>query len=342
MDAHSANADNPTLVFTAPREVVIEARPRPTPGPDELLIETHCTLVSTGTELTILNGEFPPDSAWAQYARYPFVPGYDNVGEVVDVGPDVSQDWVGQTVATPSAHARYVKAPARSALPVHQDIPDEQAAFFSIAEIVMNGVRRAGVRFGEVVAIYGLGLLGQLTVRFCRLCGARPVVAIDVAEDRLTRLPQGGAIVPVNAGQDDVAAAVREATHQRMADVVFEVTGKPELIPTELQILRRQGRFVVLSSPRGETRFDFHDLCNWPSFTIIGAHCSSHPQHETGDNPWTMLRHGELFLDLVASGDMDVGTLVSHRARYTDAPRLYQMLLQDRAQAMGVVLDWSR
>jgi threonine dehydrogenase-like Zn-dependent dehydrogenase len=55
-----------------------------------------------------------------------------------------------------------------------------------------------------------------------------------------------------------------------------------------------------------------------------------------------MLRHGELFLDMVADGDMDVGPLVSHRACYTDAPRLYRMLLQDRAQAMGVVLDWSR
>lgn len=332
---------NPTIVFTQPYKVVIKDRPKPSPKDGELLIKTQCTLISTGTELTILGGEFPPDSAWARYGKFPFVPGYNNIGEVIDVGPGVNQDWMGRRVATYGAHALYVTANAQAALPVHPDLPDEHAVFFTIADIAMNGVRRAGMQWGEAVVVYGVGLVGQLTVRFCRLCGARPVVAVDVADSRLERLPSDAAIIPANPQREDVISAVEKATKHRMADVVFEVTGNPELIPTELRALRQQGRFVVLSGPRGETRFDFHDLCNSPSFTIIGAHSSSHPQHGTLDNPWTKLRHWELFFDLVATGELAIDPLISHRESYTEACRIYQMLLQDRSQAMGVVLEWS-
>ena len=68
---------NPTVVFPEPRMVVVEDRPVPKPGKGEMLVKTSRTLVSTGTELTILSGEFPPKSRWAQYGRFPFTPGYD-------------------------------------------------------------------------------------------------------------------------------------------------------------------------------------------------------------------------------------------------------------------------
>ena len=332
---------NPTVVFVKAKQVVIEEREKPTPSAGELLVRTRRTLVSTGTELTVLSGEFPPGSAWARYATFPLTPGYSNVGEVVAVGPDVDPNWIDKRVASWTPHALYVTVNAAAAQVIHQDVSDEEAAFFAIAEIVMNGVRRANVRFGESVMVYGLGLLGQLAVRLCGMCGARPVFAVDVAASRLAWLPSGGGVVALHARQDDIVSAVKEGTRGRMADVVFELTGIPELIPDQFQALRPLGRFVVLSSPRGETRFDFHDLCNSPSYTIIGAHQTSHPSHETLDNPWTHFRHAELYFDLVADGALDMNELVSHREPYTEAPRVYQMLLQDRAQAMGVIFDWS-
>jgi 2-desacetyl-2-hydroxyethyl bacteriochlorophyllide A dehydrogenase len=332
--------NNPTVVFVRPGEVVIENREKPSPKTGELLIKTRCTLISTGTELTILSGDFPSDSAWARYGKFPFVPGYNNVGEVIDVGPDIDQNWIGQRIATYGSHALYVTTNIQSARLICQDILDEHAVFFTIAEIVMNGIRRANVQWGEAVVVYGLGLLGQLTVRFCRLCGARPVLAVDVAESRLQQLPSDVAIVPVNARRDNVVSLVEKVTKRRMADVVFEVTGDPELILEEFKVLRQQGRLIVLSSPRGKTWFDFHDLCNSPSFTIIGAHNLSHPQNETLDNPWTNQRHAELFFDLVADGELVIDPLISHREPYTEACRLYQMLLEDRSLAMGVILEW--
>ena len=332
---------NPTIVFVEHEKAVIEDRQVPVPAENELLIRTKCTLISTGTELTILSGKYPEGSHWANYGKLPFLPGYDNVGEVVDVGRNVSADWIGKKVATCANHAKYVTFDCDSTRLIQRDIPDEEAVFLSISDIVMNGVRRSGVVWGDAVAVYGLGLLGQFTVQICRLCGAKPVFGIDVAESRIGCLPKNASITPINPARQDVKSVVETVTRGRMADVVFEVTGDPDLILKEFDVLRRQGKFVVLSSPRGKTLFDFHDLCNAPSYNIIGVHCGSHPSHATLDNPWTNMRHSELFFDLVADGDLAVKPLISHREHFSKAPQMYDMLLRDRSGAMGVVLDWT-
>jgi 2-desacetyl-2-hydroxyethyl bacteriochlorophyllide A dehydrogenase len=332
---------NPTIVFCAPKVVEIEDRPMPQPAAGQLLIKTTRTLISIGTELTILSGEYPAGSYWASYGKLPFDPGYDNIGTVVEVGADVAKEWIGKNVGTYGNHALYTLSDPQTVRPVIRDIPDEQAAFFTIAEIVMNGVRRAKVTWGEAVVVYGLGLLGQLTVQFCRLAGAGPIFAVDVTDSRLARLPKHSSIVPVNAAKEEVKTVVEKQTRGRMAEVVFEVTGAHDLIPKQFETLHKQGRFVVLSSPRGKTSFDFHDLCNAPSYTIIGVHNMSHPPVATLDYPWTMHRHAELFFDLVADGVLAIEPLISHRERYCEARRLYEMLLRDRSDAMGIVLDWT-
>jgi threonine dehydrogenase-like Zn-dependent dehydrogenase len=136
---------------------------------------------------------------------------------------------------------------------------------------------------------------------------------------------------------------VADATRGRMADVVFEGTGDSQLIPDEFALLRRQqGRFVVLSSPRGKaTQFDFHDLANAPSHTIIGAHISSHPAVETPQAPWTLARHAELFFDLVSDRELDLEPLISHRLGFGETCDTYRSLLRDRSQSLAVVLNWD-
>ena len=332
---------NPTIVFTSPKVVEIEERAKPVPKEGQVLIKTSKTLISTGTELTILGADYPPGSVWESYGRLPFDPGYDNVGIVIETGAGVDRNVIGRRVGSWGNHARYVACNANELRFADQKITDEEVAFFAIAEIVMNGIRRARLNWGEAVVVYGMGLLGQFTVQFCRVGGARPIVAVDVSERRLALLPKTFAVIPVNSGKNDVVVAVKEATRGRMADVVFEVTGSAQLIPREFEALHNQGRFVLLSSPHGKTSFDFHDLCNRPSHTIIGAHNWSHPAQGTPDYPWTMLRHSELFFDLTAEKALDATSLITHRAHYSEAPRLYKMLLQDRTNALGVILDWN-
>lgn len=334
-------SENATIIFKKPGQVIVEDRPMPRLQRNQVLIKTRRTLISTGTELTILSGNFPPGSAWEEYAgEFPVVPGYCNIGEIVDTGRNVDEKEIGRRVATYGQHMQHTVAELESCRPVPNDVSDDQAVFFTIAEIVMNGVRRGKVKWGESVVVYGLGLLGQLVVRICHFAGARPVIGLDISQPRLEYLPNLPRVTGINPSKDQWAKQVKDATRGRLANVVFEATGNPDIIPEEFKALRKQGRFVVLSSPCGETAFDFHDLCNWPSYTIIGAHNYSHPPVATPQNVWTKKRHAELFFDILSEGSINVDVLISHKVNYQRAPELYEMLLKDRSQAMGVVLEW--
>lgn len=276
-------------------------------------------------------------------ARYPFTPGYANVGLVQEVGAGVDPSWVGSRVANRGPHQALNVLDVNDIRRIPDSIASEDAAFFSLAQIVMNGVRRAQVGWGDAVAVFGLGLLGQLAVRFCRLCGARPVFGIDPAPRRLELLPKDPGIHPVNAaaGASAVHQAIAETTRGRMVDCAFEVTGSPQTIPEAIRTVRRQGRFILLSSPRGKTEFDFHDLCNSPSYTIIGTHDGSHPPEETLNNPWTRDRHAEFFFELLADGELDFSKMVTRKVSYRQAPATYQLLWEARTQEMGVGFVWT-
>lgn len=330
---------NQRIVFRDCSEVAIEAVPVPDPDPGEVLVRTERTLVSIGTELTVLSGEYPPGSTWDQVASDPFVPGYSNVGEVVETGDGVDAVEVGDRVASPGSHAAYVTAAAADCRPVPEAVSSEEAVFFALAEIAMNGLRRGELDWGETLGVFGLGVVGQLGVRLGYVAGARPVVGFDLAARRRSHLPDRDGVVGVDAGREDATDAARRLA-SGPADLVVEATGSPEAIPGELDFLRAQGRFVVVSSPRGETSFDFHDHCNAPSYTIVGAHNGSHPPVETPATPWTKRRHAELFFEYVADGSVDVSPLVSHRCPVDRAPELYDSLLDDRTGAMGIVFEW--
>jgi len=331
--------DNPTVVFPEAREVAVEDRDRSVPDADEVLVETDTSLVSTGTELTVLSGEYPEGSVWDDYGTYPFDAGYANVGTVVEAGADAVIE-PGTRVATWAPHAAYVTARDSDCVLVPEDVTDDQASLFAIAQIVMNGIRRGRVDWGETVVVYGLGILGQLAVRFCHLAGAETVVGVDIAAERLDYLPDDPGVVGVDTTASDPVEAVADVTGGRLADVVFEVTGNPDAIPGEFDVLRDQGRLVLLSSPHGETTLDFHDDVNAPSIEILGAHQTSHPPVATPQDPWTKARHAELFFSYLRRNRLVVDDLFSHSRPYSDAPALYQSLLDDRTDAMAVRLQW--
>jgi 2-desacetyl-2-hydroxyethyl bacteriochlorophyllide A dehydrogenase len=332
---------NPGVVFRAKRQVAIENASVPDPVAGEVLIRTRVTMISTGTELTILEvKEFAENSTWARYGAFPFAPGYNNIGIVVAAGSPAEEPWVGRRVATYCPHRRYVTAKADDLRPVPDGLDDEEAVFFTFADITMQGTRRGRLRWGEVAVVYGAGLIGQMVARFVLFAGARSVFVVDVSEFRRSLLPEDHRLVRVDPGEQDLKALVAGRTAGRMADVVYEATGDSKLIPQEFAALRIEGRLVLVSSPGGSTQFNFQELCGTNSYTIIGAHNRSHTPVATWDNPWTQKHDSEFFFELQKNGDIDVRPLVTHRMPCTRATEAYDMLMADRTKALGVLLDW--
>ncbi|HUS80324.1 MAG TPA: zinc-binding dehydrogenase [Armatimonadota bacterium] len=333
---------NHRVVFTDVCKVEVQAAEMPTPGPNQMLVRTSKTAISTGTELTMLMSDFPEGSKWDKMTHYPTGAGYSHVGEVVEIGEQVRGFEVGDRVASGASHAAWAVLEPAQAFRIPDAVTDEVATLWMLGRIAFNGMRRGGLQMGESVVVYGLGIIGQFVCQLARLDGARPVIGVDVAPLRLDLARKlGGTDLVIDGAAGDILDRVSTATRGRMADCVFEVTGVADLIPREMDLLRRQGRIVILSSPRGKTEFDFHDYCNSPSLTIIGAHNGSHPQFETPYNPWTPHRNVELLFDLIAGGEVRLAELITHRFHWQDAPAAYEMLMADRGEAGAVVLDWE-
>ena len=332
---------NCQIIFTDKRKVEIQDSPMPNMAENQVLIETEFTLISTGTELSVLSGQAPADSVWSRLFSFPYAAGYTNLGKIIACGGNVSPELLGKRVVGNGFHAQYVATDLCEIRTVPEHIHNDNALFFNLAEIGMHGVRKSGIRWGDSVAIFGAGIIGQLCAQFCLMCGSRKVFVIDISDFRISLLPKHARLTGINPSRQDIADTVRTHNHGRMVDIVYELTGNPELITSEFDILREEGTMVFVSSPLGPTWFDFHDLCNRTSVKIVGAHNFSHPKHETADNPWTNQRDCEFFFEMVQNKDIDMSNMISHRIPFAEAPAIYAALLENRGRFMGVVLEWK-
>ncbi len=333
---------NKTVVCLAPRQVVVQEEDLPDLGSETFVVRAKLSAISTGTELTLVTADFPPESVWARLAKYPLKLGYSHFGEVVAVGDKVDNVSVGDKVVGWKNHSQFVLyRKGEFCMKVPDGVPDEAAALFALAIISLNGVRRARIQLGERVVVFGLGPIGIWAAQFARLAGARPVIGVDLLPERREWAKKAGVDFVLDGKEPKLVDKIASLTKGRMADVVFEVTGNPDAILDEVKVLRRQGRLIILSSPRGKTLFDFHDWCNWTSISIIGAHTSSHPPHENPDDPWTKERNTELFFELVKNREIFTTELVTHRFKGEDAPLAYQLLMTERGKTGIVLLDWE-
>ncbi|MBK7975435.1 MAG: zinc-binding alcohol dehydrogenase [Deltaproteobacteria bacterium] len=331
---------NAQVRFVSPGRVELDPRPIPAPGRAQVLIRTICSLISTGTETTLLGGADGLGGTWSTLASYPATRAIATWGGVVECGSSVDAGWRGRLVSSHAPHGAWVTMAVDELRPVPDGVDAESAAFTTIAEVALNGLRRGAITWGERAVVLGLGLVGQVTARALALAGVRPVVGIDRARPRLGRLPTTGSFVPIHPDDGELLARLRAATGGELCDAAFEVSGCADAIHLLPPLLREQGRLVVLSSPVGETRFDFHDACNRTSLSIIGAHYFSHPPRATPDAPWSAKRHAEIFLGAVARGDIEVASLVTHRVPAARAGDAYRALIEDREATLAVILDW--
>lgn len=297
--------------------------------------------------MSIYNHAAAPSKAWQEFSRFPRSMGYSNVGTVVEIGADVDSIWLGKRVASRGCHAAFVVRELEDLRIVPEGVSDEEATFSTLAAVAMNGLRRGRFAWGENIAVLGLGILGQLSVRLAQACGAHNIAAVDILQDRLARLPdyfkQKISAQPANFRAFSALDALKLAIDEREfppLDIFVEASGQANLIANEIACLRDQGRLLLLSSPKESTLFDFHEFCNRKSIEIIGAHGFSQPRIATPANPWTSQAHSTLFLNWLQQKKFSVAELISHRFSWQDAKQAYQHLHTEPENTAAVIIQW--
>ncbi len=327
------------VVFVEKNVVEIEEFEVGEPKEDEVLIGMQATLISTGTELAYLQGITAQIQAGTH--KYPIVPGYSSAGEVLAVGSGVTDLKVGDRVCGSAKHATRIVVPARTAFRIPDGASFEESTFSTLSAVGMHGLRLAKPELGEVVVVMGMGIVGQLSLQFARLCGPRLLVAMDVSAERLAMSEGLGADATINPAETDAAECLKELTGGEMAHIVLDTTGAPSAFVTALELGGARGRIVAVGSTRGVVpEVDVYTQIHCKGLVILGAHAGTHPQRETPYNKWTRPRNRRLALDLMASGKVKTKPMITHRFPFDDAVQAFQLLVDDRTKAVGVILEY--
>ncbi len=304
---------------------------------DEVLVETACTLISPGTERAFLLGL--PNTR----GGYPSRPGYSNIGKIIGAGKSVTAYKVGERVASTRGHTSHFVAHTDSLLKVAcSSTQAEEAVFFNLGAIALQGVRKARIELGDATLVLGQGLIGLLALQLAKLSGALPLIAVDLTDSRLDISKKVGADYMLNPETPDFAEELADATDGEGPAVVVEATGHPAAVSTALDVAGSGARVVILASTRGETpNVNFYRDVHKKGLILYGAHNSIRPRGESSPHFWTLADDSVLMLSLIAQKRFTVAPLITHRVPGSDAPKAYQLLMEWDSRLLGVVLEWS-
>jgi L-iditol 2-dehydrogenase len=334
--------------FYAPGDIRLEDADEPAPGPDEVKLRVRqCS--TCGTDVKIFNHGH-------HHLVPPRVIGHEIAGEVVEAGANVRGwapgDRVQVIAAVPCgvcpdcARGRQTVCPNQTSVGYHYDggfaeflvvpkavlavdglnrIPDGVSfAEASVAEplaCVVNGQELAGVGPGDDVVVVGAGPIGCLHVRLARANGARRVFLVELNR---SRLDMSAAVVEpdaaICAAETDAVDEVRKLTDGRGADVVITAAASGAAQQDALQMTARSGRISFFGGlPKDKPTITLDaNLVHYRELTIVGAN---------GSSP----AHNKRALELIASGQVPVHDLITHRLPLAQLPEAIELVASGRA-----------
>jgi len=342
------------LVFDAPYQITIADEVEPALAAEEVRLHTLFSGISAGTELTAYRGTNPYlHKRWDGNRRlfvidehvgaeYPLTGwGYEEVGEIVEIGEGVSDLHVGQRVYGIWGHrtSHIVPAEYARARLLAPQVEPIVGIFSRIGAIALNGILDAQINLGETVAIFGMGVVGQLVAQLARLSGAR-IIAVDMIAARLELAVRGGADVVLNARDGSAGEAIKDLTGGRGADICVEVSGSSAALNDDIRVCAYSSKVVVLGFFQGEARGLFlgeefhHNRIDLVCSQISGV--SPALKHR-----WDAMRLSSTFMDLAATGRLDLKPLITHVAPFAQAASLFELLDTRPEEVVQAVLSFS-
>ncbi len=280
--------------------------------------------------------------------------GYSASGVVVEVDSGNTRFRVGDRVACGGTecafHAEYLALPDLLAAKVPATVANWQAAYTTLAAIALQAVRQTEPGVGDRILVMGQGLVGLLITGLLRVAGAR-VMAVDLLPDRKKFCEAMGSERFVIPGAQNLGDEVREWTEGYGVDAAIICTATQSNTPIEqaADALRDRGRLVDVGITKIELPWKiFYEKELEVRFSRSYGPGRYDPAYEWGgsDYPigyvrWTEQRNFEACLQLMATGQLDLAAITTRRASFSEAQSVYQELLSDPSQNVGVILEYG-
>lgn len=340
--------------------------PVPMLSPDGVLVRTHYSLISAGTEggtvrlakmnllqkarsrpdlvKKVLNvvrtdGLFTAFDAVVSNLDAPVPLGYSAAGEIVEVGQRVADLKVGDHVACFGAfyanHAEVNAIPRNLCVRLPEGVSLREAAFCMLGAIALGGVRQSQVDLGSTALVIGLGLIGQITVQLLKAAGCR-VFGVDLDPAKVEQARQSGADGAMPRDDPHLEEAIAALSNGLGVDATLITAATSSTDPIELagRATRPRGRVVALGRlpyelPRQE--YLFKELA-FVTTLAYGPGVNDPDYEQKGhDYPaahvrWSGNRNVQAVINLIAEGKLALGPLVTHEFTIDEADRAFALL----------------
>jgi SAM-dependent methyltransferase len=356
-------------------QVEVISTPSPQLRSGEILVGTEHSVISPGTERTIIDAtrsegwlshEYPaadqtwpatrsegvrkdlllprsPSTEWASL-------GYSIAGRVLAVADDVADISPGDQVACAGSqcafHAEQTAVPRSLAVAIPPGLGTDLAAFVTLGSISLEALRRSRRTLGETIVVFGCGVLGVLVTMLARAAGIY-VIAVDPQPDRREVARAAGAIAVLDGREAGFAGEVQARTGGFGADaaIVTVTTEDSSVVDSALDALRQGGVIV------GVGQFGMApDRDRWfgaqatfvPSVAYGPGRYDPVYEENNWDYPlsvvrWTENRNMGAFLRLAADGVIDLSAIPVGKVACSDAPSVYALLAAGGLPLTGVL-----
>lgn len=331
-----------SVVFMGPQRVEVCDVTLPPLGPWDVAIDVTISAISAGTERWALLGR-------RHDVTFPVIPGYLSVGRIATVGPQVKSFAIGDRVnffsakmpqnfegnwmcghvaraicsVEPNPHIEQTGIPY--VVPVPKDVADEDAVWSALAAVSKRGLDMASIKPGETLAVFGLGIVGQMCVQLAKAAGAR-VFSIDLDESRVKKAMELGADGGSVSGLELSENPIRQFAVEGYS-VVVDTTANEKVLNSLAGFLKPGGRVVMQAWYPDPLRLDLREFHN--KSVSVYFPCALHKRDVIAA------------MDLMAAGRLRASALISHRWKPAQADEAYKIVLSDKAGSLGQVFVWQ-
>lgn len=359
------------------KEIVVDEVPDPLPSPHHVIIQPVNSLISSGTEtadihtesllknvsdnpghirtvLNVLKSMGPVatfNEVQAKLNTDYAVLGYSGAGVIVGKHATVEDLEIGDRVAyggEGTGHGERIKTGRQLVARIPMGVGFDEAAFTTLGSIALNSVRIAQISLGDVVAVIGQGLVGQLVSQLVRAQGG-VAIAVDLRNERVDLARKLGAEHGLLGGSG-LKESIAALTNGRGVDCVIIAAAAKSSAPAKqaLEICRDRGRIVVVGAIQMEFPWGEMYIKEIQLFMARAYGPGSYdPTYEKQgrDYPfgyvrWTENRNMQEFLRLLAQRQVDVKPLITHRFTLDRGAEAYDEILKPGSTSLAVVLDY--
>ena len=356
-------------------ETILENVPVPQVRKGCVLIKTHRSLVSLGTEKMLVefgkanfiekarqqpekvkqvfekvktDGLRPTVEAVFRKLSEPLPLGYCNVGEIIAVGEGISEFKIGDRVASNGHHAEVVCVPKNLVAHIPENVTDEEATFTVVGAIALQGIRLTNPTLGENIAVIGLGLIGQLTAELLQANGCE-VVAFDFDQSKIDIATSKGIKAFKVSAENDSVKIAQEITQNVGVDAVIITasTASNEVISQAARMSRKRGRIVLVGVIGLDIqRADFYEKelifqvsCSYGAGRYDGNYEQNGQDYPIGYVRWTAKRNFEAVLKMMASNRLNVKPLITEVIDFQDYNQVYGNI--SKTKSIASILKYS-